>query len=165
MKYLRSIFLLMVVFYSDAIAQEIDTTKLIGVWKLERSGFIEEGSEVIKDFNPCQLLRNFVFKLDNTVDYTYYEGDLDTCYAADVETYKWRLNGDTLVVESRGYFGYYLLKMERENELRIQGIEADRVPTGDPLVDKMLNTIHFDVYRKQSKPVGCESCRVVLKLK
>ncbi|WP_164123124.1 MULTISPECIES: lipocalin family protein [Sphingobacterium] len=164
MMYLRIALLLIVMFYGKVVAQEIDAAKLIGIWKLERSGFIREGVEVIKDFDGCRLSRNFVFRSDNTVDYTYYEGNLDTCYAADVETYQWKLEGDTLVVELRGYFGYYLLQIGEEDELRMQAVEIDRKPTRDALIDKILNTVHFDVYRKRSSPVNCEACRLVLKL-
>lgn len=165
MRCLGTFLLLIAAFCSDVVAQEIEKVKLIGVWKLEQSGFIEDGTEVIKNFNPCRLLRNFVFKSDNTVDYTYYEGDLDTCYVGDVETYKWKLNSDTLEVESRGYWGYYLLEMKGENELRMHAIDSVKVSTGDAVLDKMLNTLHFDVYQRRSQPVSCEQCRVVLKLK
>ncbi|MBL1407590.1 lipocalin-like domain-containing protein [Sphingobacterium faecale] len=164
MMYWRMVLLLLVACCAKVSAQEIDVAGLIGVWKLERSGFIEAGTEVIKDFDACRLSRNFVFRSDNTVDYTYYEGNLDTCYVAEVETYQWKLEGDTLVLESRGYVGYYLLKMEEKGDLRMEAVKEESTATGDEMLDKMLNTVHFDVYRKQSKPVNCADCRVVLKL-
>lgn len=164
MMYWRIVLLLLIACCTKVSAQEIDAAGLIGVWKLERSGFVEAGAEVIKDFDACRLSRNFVFRSDNTVDYTYYEGNLDTCYVAEVETYQWALEGDTLVLESRGYFGYYLLQMKEKGDLRMEAVKVDRTPTGDAVLDKMMNTVHFDVYRRQAKPVSCADCRVVLKL-
>lgn len=156
---------LMTIFCGMTVASDIDPVKLIGIWKLEQSGFIEDGAKVIKDFTPCRLSRNFIFKSDGTVDYTYYEGDLDTCYVTEVESYRWRLEKDTLMVESNGYFGYYLLAMRGEDELSMQMIDKNKVLTGDELTDKILNAVHFDVYRRQSKPVHCDQCKLVLKLK
>ena len=151
--------------FSGLKAQKINADELIGVWKMEQSGFIADGKEVVKDFNACRLSQNFVFKQDGTVDYTYYEGDLDTCYIGEVETYNWEIEQDTLKLESRGYYGYYLIKLQKEERMRLQAVVEQREATGDAMLDMMLNTVHFDVYRKQSKPVGCESCRVVLILK
>lgn len=147
------------------LAQETVAEQLVGIWKLEVSGFITDGEEVIKDFNACRLSQNFVFKSDGTVDYTYYEGDLDTCYVAAVETYNWELKQDTLVLESRGYWGYYRLTMEKAGGLRLEGIQEQRESTGDAMLDKLLSTVHFDVYRRRSAPVSCENCKVVLELK
>lgn len=152
-------------FCSTASALDTDSVKLIGIWKLEQSGFVEDGTEVIKDFTPCRLSRNFVFKSDGTVDYTYYEGDMDTCYIADVETYHWRMSNDTLILECNGYFGYYHVAIKGEDELRMQMIDKDNVSTGDELLDKILNTLHFELYRRQPNPVNCDSCKLVLRLK
>ncbi len=152
-------------FWGQATAQEIAGEQLIGIWKLERSGFITDGEEVIKDFNDCRLSQNFVFKSDGTMDYTYYEGDLDTCYAAAVETYNWKLQQDTLILESRGYWGYYLLTTQEDVEIRLEGIREQQEPTGDPTLDKIWNTVHFDIYRRQSVPVICEKCKIVVELK
>lgn len=150
--------------FNKAIAQSVDPEKLLGVWKLEKSGFIDNAEVVIKQFNDCRLSQNFVFKSDGTVDHTYYEGDLDTCYIGKTESYKWHILEDTLVLSSGEYFGYYVLQMINNGSFRMQAVQTEIESTGDEILDKMLNTVHFDVYTKHNGPVSCDQCKLILKL-
>lgn len=145
-------------------AQAITAEELVGVWKLEQSGFIEQGKDVIKDFNACRLSQNFLFKDDGTLEYTYYEGDLDTCYVGEVENYQWRIEQDTLVLNTGEYIGYYVLKMLDDGCFRMEAVQMEKETTGDKMLDKLLNTVHFDVYRKRLAPVSCDQCKLVIKL-
>lgn len=140
----------------------IDTAALVGIWKLEEAGFYVAGEKEVKSFDACRLSRNFIFEQGGKVRYHYYEGSIDDCYMGQPEEYSWTLQDSVLTLISPQSINRQIVRRLADDVLLLETYLQERIEVpGDKLTEEILNTIHYDRYRRVDKPVYFEGSKPI----
>jgi hypothetical protein len=141
---------------------EVDTAALVGIWKLEEAGFYVAGEKEVKPFDACRLSRNFIFEQGGKARYHYYEGSVDDCYIGQPEEYSWTIKDSVLTLMSSQSTQQQIIRWLADDVLLLETYLKERIEVpGDKLTEEILNTIHYDRYRRIDRPVYFEGSKPI----
>lgn len=135
------------VFSALISAQKLKKENVIGFWKLKESGFYEGKKKVVKNFDKCRLMRNYLIREDGFAIYNYIEGDVENCIASEPRLSFWKVveNRIQFYVDDKNVLEEVVVTVNKDNTMTFSSYIPVPVKDSDPELEKMLNTIHYDI--------------------
>ncbi|MDV3566286.1 hypothetical protein CMU71_05170 [Elizabethkingia anophelis] len=132
--------------------QTVSPGAITGIWKLKEAGFYENNKKVKKDFDMCRLQRHYIIKTDGTAVYNYYEGSVGNCYKSEPRETYWKITKDKIVF----FIGNEIYQEEKIVNFSPLNMIFNSIPLNasnekDPLVAKILQTVHYENLEKISE--------------
>lgn len=145
--------------------QTQEKVDLVGIWKLEEAGFYESGNREIKPFDACRLSRNFTFTHNGKAIYRYYEGSVADCSHGEPERYDWSMQDSVLTLKSETTTDYKIVRKLDGDAILLETYLFEKIDIpDDELTTRILNTIHYERYRRVSSPVLFKGSKAINKL-
>lgn len=139
------------VFGALVSAQKLKKEDVIGFWKLKESGFYEGKKKVVKNFDKCRLMRNYSIREDGFAIYNYIEGDVENCTPSEPRLSFWKIidNRIQFYADEKNILEEVIVTVNKEKTMTFSSYIPVPVKDKDPEMEKILNTIHYDVLEKQ----------------
>ncbi|BAP32115.1 uncharacterized protein CHSO_3078 [Chryseobacterium sp. StRB126] len=143
----RLLFSSALVFGVLASAQGLKREDVIGFWKLKESGFYEGKNKVVKDFDNCQLMRNYAIREDGFAVYNYIEGKVGDCIPSEPRLTFWKIidNRIQFYADDKNILEEVVVTVNKDKTMTFSSYIAVPVKDKDPELEKLLNTIHYDI--------------------
>ncbi|WBV61134.1 lipocalin family protein [Chryseobacterium camelliae] len=128
-------------------AQKLKKEDVVGFWKLKESGFYEGKKKVVKDFDQCRLMRNYAIREDGFAIYNYVEGSVGNCTISEPRLSFWRLaeNRIQFYIDEKNILEEVVVTLNQDKTMTFSSYIPEPVKDKDAMVEKMLNTIHYDI--------------------
>lgn len=135
------------VFSALISAQKLKKENVIGFWKLKESGFYEGKKKVVKNFGKCRLMRNYSIREDGFAIYNYIEGDVENCIASEPRLSFWKVveNRIQFYMDAKNVLEELVVTVNKDKTMTFSSYIPVPVKDSDPELEKMLNTIHYDI--------------------
>lgn len=132
-------------------AQKLKKENVIGFWKLKESGFYEGKKKVVKNFDKCRLMRNYSIRDDGFAIYNYMEGDVENCIASEPRLSFWKVvdNRIQFYTDDKNILEEVVVTLNKDKTMTFSSYIPVPVKDKDPEMEKMLNTVHYDILEKQ----------------
>lgn len=139
------------VFGALVSAQKLKKEDVIGFWKLKESGFYEGKKKVVKNFDKCRLMRNYSIREDGFAIYNYIEGGVENCISSEPRLSFWKIidNRIQFYADEKNILEEVIVTVNKEKTMTFSSYIPVPVKDKDPEMEKILNTIHYDVLEKQ----------------
>ena len=113
---------------------------------------LANNKKVKKDFDMCRLQRHYIIKTDGTTVYNYYEGSVGNCYKSEPRETYWKITKDKIVffIGNEIYQEEKIVNFSPQNMI-FNSIPLDASNEKDPLVAKILQTVHYENLEKISE--------------
>lgn len=128
-------------------AQKLKKEDVIGFWKLKESGFYEGKKKVAKDFDKCRLMRNYSIREDGFAIYNYIEGEVGNCIPSEPRLSFWKIidNRIQFYVDDKNILEEVMVTLNKDKTMTFSSYIPVPVKDSDQELEKMLNTIHYDI--------------------
>ncbi|AZA84178.1 hypothetical protein C1637_16975 [Chryseobacterium lactis] len=132
-------------------AQKLKKENVIGFWKLKEAGFYENKKKVVKQFDNCRLMRNYALREDGFAIYNYVEGSVGDCSPSEPRLSFWRIvdNRIQFYVDDKNILEEVEVTLNKDKTIIFSSyIPGKTIVKGDPLAEKVMNTVHYDILEK-----------------
>ncbi|MCE3074696.1 lipocalin-like domain-containing protein [Chryseobacterium gwangjuense] len=128
-------------------AQKLKKEDVIGFWKLKESGFYEGKKKIVKDFDQCRLMRNYSIREDGFAIYNYVEGNVGDCTISEPRLSFWRIEDNRIqfYADEKNILEEVVVTLNKDKTMTFSSYIPEPVKDKDAMLEKMLNTIHYDV--------------------
>lgn len=128
-------------------AQKLKKEDVIGFWKLKESGFYEGKKKVVKDFDNCRLMRNYALREDGFAVYNYIEGKAGDCIPSEPRLSFWKVidNRIQFYMDDNNILEEVVVTVNKDKTMTFSSYIPVPVKDKDPELEKMLNTVHYDI--------------------
>lgn len=128
-------------------AQKLKKEDVIGFWKLKESGFYEGKNKIVKAFNQCRLMRNYSIREDGFAIYNYVEGEVGSCSISEPRLSFWRVvdNRIQFYADEKNILEEVVVTLNKDKTMTFSSYIPEQIKDNDAMVEKMLNTIHYDI--------------------
>lgn len=133
-------------------AQKLTKENVTGFWKLKEAGFYEGKKKVIKEFDNCRLMRNYAIREDGFAIYNYVEGKSGDCSPSEPRLSFWRVveNRIQFYVDDKNILEEVEVTINKDHTITFSSYIPERKKVdGDILAEKIVNTVHYDIFEKQ----------------
>lgn len=132
-------------------AQKLKKEDVIGFWKLKESGFYEDKRKVMKDFDNCRLMTNYAIREDGFAVYNYVEGSVADCLPSEPRLSFWRIVGNRLqfFADEQNILEEVVVTLNKNKTITFSSYIPTPIKDKDANLEKMLNTIHYEVLEKR----------------
>ncbi|MGE8555817.1 MAG: lipocalin family protein [Chryseobacterium jejuense] len=136
-----------VVFSVLASAQKLKREDVIGFWKLKESGFYEGKKKIVKDFDNCRLMRNYAIREDGFAVYNYIGGKVGDCLPSEPRLTFWKVvdNRIQFYADDKNILQEVVVTVNKDKTMTFSSYIPVPVKDKDPMLEKLLNTIHYDI--------------------
>ncbi len=146
----KIILILLILFSSKMFSQQLKPDNVIGFWKLQESGFYENGKKVSKEFDDCRLMRNYTIWDNGYAIYNYVEGSNGNCFPSEPRLTLWRIVDNRIQFYIDDYiFEDRIVKINQDKTITFETYIDKKIIDSDKEFEKIANTISYDILRKQ----------------